>query len=100
MHLKRRNTVLNARMTYKRAYRPMRVDKHMKVPDTDVNYDDCLCYQGCPTYEHNRLSGRLFCSRGKSGKPIEERECICPDCPVQTRFSLTDLLYCEKGAAD
>ena len=75
--------------------------EYVKVPDTDANYKMCICYGGdCPTYDSSGLSGGLFCSRGKSDKPVEEGYCSCPDCPVQVEYDLTDLLYCAKGAKE
>ncbi|MGZ4902836.1 MAG: DUF2769 domain-containing protein [Halobacteriota archaeon] len=72
----------------------------MRVPDTEANYNMCMCYGGdCPTYNDSDLSGGLFCSRGKSDKQVEKSDCICPDCPVQVQYDLTDIFYCDEGAA-
>jgi hypothetical protein len=72
----------------------------MKVPDTDENYSKCACYSGyCLTYEVNKLSGGLFCARGKSEKAAKSIRCDCPGCPVWAEYNLSDYDYCITGAA-
>ena len=83
----------------------------MIVPDTKENFEKCICMK-CPTYIQcmkDKNEG-LFCARGKSACEVEEEECDCVDCPVDTEYKLTarlDLMekrilkmnrfYCMKG---
>ena len=73
----------------------------MKVPNTNENYEKCICYRGeCPTYNENKLSGGLFCSRGKSETAVRKVRCICDECPVWAECNLNDYHYCTKGATE
>ncbi len=73
----------------------------MNVPNTQDNYDRCICYSGrCPTYNENNLDGGLFCARGKHPKNPEKKHCLCNDCPVWEQYELGNLYYCAEGSAE
>ena len=59
----------------------------------------CICHE-CPTYTNCTRKSRelLFCISGKSGCPIEERICLCPqDCSVYQKYDLKLTFYCSRG---
>ncbi len=66
-----------------------------KVPDTPQNEQRCIC-PGCPSYPGE---GILYCSRGKSQKPVTRRGCICSNCANYVEYGLQDGYYCAEGAA-
>jgi hypothetical protein len=85
----------------------------MPVPNTKENLEKCMCKE-CATYSICMTDAKegLFCAIGKSGCPITQNECICPDCMIDKEFQLTanlDLMekmilkmnqfYCENGPA-
>ncbi len=71
------------------------------VKDSGENYDRCLCYSTrCPTYNKSKLSGGLFCARGKSAVTPEKKGCICFLCPVWDEHKLKAVFFCSHGAAD
>lgn len=67
-----------------------------KVEDNAANFQLCLkehCGK-CPSYpEHSREA--LYCARGKSKSEIERIECLCPDCPIWTKYGLGRQYYCD-----
>ncbi len=70
------------------------------VSDTGENYAKCLCYTTrCPTYNKSKLSGGLFCARGKSERTPEKKGCICFMCPVWEEHKLNAVFFCSHGAA-
>jgi hypothetical protein len=63
----------------------------------------CNC-TACPTYR-NVFKGKdddyiayCFITNGKSMKITNEKQCICPNCPVFARFKLTKTFYCTRGS--
>ncbi len=85
----------------------------MPVPNTKENKEKCIC-RTCPTYEScmRDSSESFFCSEGSSGCKIEQKECICENCPIDKDYNLTanlDLMekmilkmnqfYCDNGPA-
>lgn len=75
------------------------------VADNEKNIE--LCKKNCitcPTHQYNNLGGTppelLFCSRGKSDKPIHEIKdegCNCPACPVFIENELSGGWFCMYG---
>lgn len=60
----------------------------------------CTC-PSCPTYTKcaKKAQELLFCATGKSFMCIsEEKECICPTCPVTPAFGLKKTFFCTRGA--
>jgi len=57
----------------------------------------CTCAD-CPTYKGTGETKLLFCALG-GGKAIkEEKECLCPACPVTPEVMLRWNFYCLKGS--
>ncbi len=69
----------------------------MKVPDTLENQGACIC-PNCPTYNPCMSKGgeKLYCATGKSACAIDSMGCICGECPVGSKYALTELYYCES----
>jgi hypothetical protein len=60
----------------------------------------CTC-PSCPTYNHcaKKANELLYCASGKSFMCIsEEKECICPSCPVTPGFGLKHTSFCTRGS--
>lgn len=74
-----------------------------KVPDTPENAEKCIC-PNCPTVKDNKCVAEkketLYCARGKSQCELEEKMCICGQCPVWFRNSLSNYYYCLSGEAE
>ncbi len=68
------------------------------VPDTAANVKQCIC-PGCPTYVKSKLTGILYCSKGKARETVVKDGCICPTCPVWKTYNLQDNYYCNIGKA-
>lgn len=68
------------------------------VDDTIENVKLCIC-PGCPTYKESKLTGILFCGKGKAKEPVKQKDCICPKCPVWKNYKLQDNYYCVNGKA-
>jgi hypothetical protein len=66
-----------------------------KVPDTPENSSRCIC-GGCPSYPGE---GAFYCAKGKSGLPVRQRGCVCPDCALFKTFGLEEGYYCIGGVA-
>jgi hypothetical protein len=67
----------------------------MNVPDTQENLTKCIC-KGCPTHNECMKKGMqgLFCSRGKSSCEMEQKGCICGECPLSAEYQLSSTYYC------
>jgi hypothetical protein len=68
------------------------------VPDTPDNVKQCIC-PGCPTFRGSKLSGILFCAKGKARETVKQQGCNCPKCPVWQKYALKDQYYCSIGKA-
>jgi len=68
------------------------------VPDTVENVKMCVC-PGCPTYRESKLTGILFCARGKASETVKEKDCLCPKCMVWKNYKLQGIYYCSIGKA-
>ncbi|MGE5637267.1 MAG: DUF2769 domain-containing protein [Chloroflexota bacterium] len=68
------------------------------VPDIPENVKQCIC-PGCPTYKTSKLTGILFCGKGKAKEPVVQKGCDCPRCPVWKKYGLKDQYYCVNGKA-
>ena len=66
------------------------------VADNPENAKACIC-PGCPTFKESRLSGLLFCARGKTSESVKQKGCICPNCSVWKKNNLIDQYYCAIG---
>ena len=66
------------------------------VPDVVENVNLCIC-PGCPTYRESRLTGILFCGKGKAKEPVKKVDCKCPKCQVWKNYKLQDIYYCVIG---
>ena len=69
-----------------------------KVEDNRENFS--ICMQGncstCLSYPKGSHEG-LYCARGPSERPIENRGCNCIECPVWEKFGLAEMYYCTKN---
>ncbi len=68
-----------------------------KVENTPEN--ESVCRNNCAScMSYPEVEGELlYCSRGKSGKPIEKKGCNCSFCDVQIKYGCTGTYYCDKG---
>ncbi|MCW4000150.1 MAG: DUF2769 domain-containing protein [Candidatus Bathyarchaeota archaeon] len=66
------------------------------VLDNQENAALCIC-PSCPTYLKSKLTGTLFCARGKANQNASSVGCICATCPVYLNNSLSQLYYCMQG---
>lgn len=57
----------------------------------------CTCAT-CPTYKGTGETKLLFCALGKSAVIKNEKECICPACPVTPAVELKWNFYCTRGS--
>ena len=64
----------------------------------------CNC-TACPTYRNVFKKGKdddyiayCFVTKGKSMKINNERQCVCPSCPVSVQMKLTKSFYCTRGS--
>jgi hypothetical protein len=60
----------------------------------------CNC-PSCPTYNRCAKNAQelLFCAKGKSFMCIsEEKNCICPACPVASELGLKNKFFCTRGS--
>lgn len=60
----------------------------------------CTC-PACPTYNKCAKNAKeiLYCVNGKSFMCIsEEKDCICPSCPVAAEAGLKHKYFCTKGS--
>ncbi len=72
----------------------------MKVDDKKENEIRCICLN-CPTHQNACMNvEKLFCARGKSKCQINRKGCLCGECPVGSDYQLTDLYFCDIGAAE
>jgi hypothetical protein len=75
------------------------------VPNTPENMDICKKFCGpCPTFKPNKLNElephALFCSRGKTTKPmdqVEDKGCNCFKCDLFSKFDLEGGWFCMHG---
>lgn len=59
----------------------------------------CKDYCGkCPTYFGTGETNYGFCATGKSDIITEEKECLCPDCPITKKMGLRWNFYCTRGS--
>ncbi len=68
------------------------------VPDTMENMKMCIC-SGCPTFRESKLTGILFCAKGKAAETVIEKGCNCPKCAVWITYKLQNQYYCSAGKA-
>lgn len=68
------------------------------VPDTVDNVKLCIC-PGCPTYRKSKLTGILYCGKGKAQETVDKDGCICPTCSVWKKYKLQNNYYCSIGKA-
>ena len=66
------------------------------VADSAENAKACIC-ASCSTFIESRLSGLLFCARGKAIESVRQKTCICPYCAVWKNNKLKDQYYCAVG---
>ena len=60
----------------------------------------CTC-PSCPTYTDCAKNAQeiLFCAVGRSFVCIsQEKECICPTCPITDEMGLKNTYYCTRGS--
>lgn len=67
-----------------------------KVPDTPENMARCIC-GGCPSYPGQ---GGFFCAKGKSGKEVAKKGCLCSGCAVFEEHELAGGYFCVAGVAE
>jgi hypothetical protein len=72
--------------------------KMVAVADISENVNLCIC-PGCPTYRESKLTGILFCGKGKANETVSKKDCLCPKCPVWKKYKLQDIYYCFIGKA-
>ncbi len=58
---------------------------------------ECSCSE-CPSYMGTGETRLTFCVVGRSSLIKEEKGCICPACPIQTKYGLKDQYYCTRGS--
>jgi len=72
------------------------------VPDTNENAEKCLC-PSCPTGKSNVCAAEkeetLYCGKGKTACNLIDKGCICGECPLWFRYSLTGGYFCFNGKA-
>ena len=68
------------------------------VPDTAENTKQCIC-PGCPTFRESKLTGTLFCAKGKAKETVNQKGCTCPKCAVWKNYKLQNNYYCRMGKA-
>jgi hypothetical protein len=68
------------------------------VPDTAGNVKKCFCL-GCPTCANSKLTGILYCGKGKAKEAVNKDGCICPTCPVWKNYKLQSNYFCSIGKA-
>jgi hypothetical protein len=68
----------------------------ISIPDNEENVKNCICTT-CPTYTNSKLTGTLFCARGKAKEPAKSVSCPCPACPLFTKYGLKQQYYCIIG---
>ena len=64
-------------------------------------FANCVCAK-CPSWtEECTAKGEKggYCAIGKSGCIVEEKGCICPECPVTAKLGLKWGYYCTRGSA-
>ncbi len=65
------------------------------VPDTPENAQRCNC-PGCPS--NPTPLAELFCGR-EHAEAVEERGCLCMQCPVYRVYNLSGDYYCRETVA-
>jgi hypothetical protein len=65
------------------------------VPDTIENMKSCICGT-CPTFRYSKLSGGIFCAKGKAKEKVEQMGCACGNCPVFAKYKLKARFFCLK----
>ena len=68
------------------------------VPDTAENTKMCIC-PWCPAFRESKLSGILFCAKGKAKEMVKQKGCNCPKCAVWKNYKLQNQYYCDIGKA-
>jgi hypothetical protein len=68
------------------------------IPGTAENVKQCIC-PGCPTFRESKLTGILFCAKGKAKETVSQKGCICPNCAVWKNYKLQDNYYCNMEKA-
>jgi len=71
---------------------------NMGVPDTLENAKTCIC-PSCPTFRESKLTGILFCAKGKANEVVNQKGCNCPKCGVWKNYKLQSQYYCNAGKA-
>jgi|YelNatPaOPRAMG01_1025707.scaffolds.fasta_scaffold119344_2 hypothetical protein len=66
-----------------------------KVPDTSDNMKMCICPK-CPTYQKCKLTGGLFCAKGRAEEKATKEGCICAKCAVYSKYNLKGEYFCRK----
>jgi hypothetical protein len=68
-----------------------------KVPETSDNMKLCICLT-CPTYKKCKLTGGLFCAKGKAKEKAKKEGCICNNCAVYSKYNVKGSYFCRKPA--
>jgi hypothetical protein len=75
------------------------------VPDDEASMNVCRQFCGpCPSFKPNKLNEfephALFCSRGKTAKPmdqVEDKGCNCFKCGLFSKYDLEGGWFCMHG---
>ena len=57
----------------------------------------CTCAT-CPSFKGTGETKLLLCALGKSAVIKDEKECLCPACPVTPAVNLKWNFYCTRGS--
>ncbi len=75
----------------------IKLDKNMEEKMKMV-LDLCVC-SNCPSWvDCGEKGGFCFPSIGKSQCIVEEKGCICGECPVTEKKGLKHMYYCTRGS--
>jgi hypothetical protein len=70
------------------------------VPYNNFTIGACQCAD-CPTHEQCKKTEKVFCSVGDSDNSgtITKQGCLCGECEVFKKFSLSNGYFCVNGEA-